>query len=359
MIISGRTSSKRLILPTARATLAVWALHAGPLAAQHTANAAWATRNIHAIDDTSATQIRRVLLTAIWNTPRLPSRQADARILGVPLESVLDGPTLRSIATAIRFEVRVADSLHQVVLLRPSHRSGTLVLVADGHTGAARLSVNGPVARLVQAATERGADVLYLQLPLGSTRDHDALGAEQTRNFHPLRYFLEPAVVALNEYLATEPAPLTIVATGISGGGWLTVMLSALDTRIRASFPVAGSLPMALRTPGLTADQGDWEQRLRGLTWDGVHQVEYLDLYLMGASDGRTQVQINNELDTCCFAGKRHESYAGLLTSINDHWRFVADRFIGHGVGTSLESVIAPAFAPPLGQSPHDRTKPP
>lgn len=36
---------------------------------------------------------------------------------------------------------------------------------------------------------------------------------------------------------------------GLSGGGWTTTYASAIDTRIRRSFPIAGSVPCAMRNP--------------------------------------------------------------------------------------------------------------
>ena len=50
---------------------------------------------------------------------------------------------------------------------------------------------------------------------------------------------------------------------GLSGGGWTTTIASALDPRIVLSFPVAGSVPFAMRDehPGDPYhDLGDFEQ---------------------------------------------------------------------------------------------------
>ena len=48
---------------------------------------------------------------------------------------------------------------------------------------------------------------------------------------------------------------------GISGGGWVTGVYSAIDTRIEKSFPVAGTTPIFLRLNNPT-NFGDYEQRV-------------------------------------------------------------------------------------------------
>lgn len=81
-------------------------------------------------------------------------------------------------------------------------------------------------------------------------------------------------------------------------GGWTTTVYSALDRRITASIPIAGSLPLGI--PDATRD---YEQFLPGL------YLDYLDLYLMASSDGHRQTQILNSHDVCCFKGVYSDLY--------------------------------------------------
>lgn len=92
--------------------------------------------------------------------------------------------------------------------------------------------------------------------------------------------------------------------TGVSGGGWTTTLVAALETRIDLSYPVAGSLPLALRFARADA-WGDWEQYEVGF----YALADYADLYVLGAQ-GRRQVQILNQHDPCCYAGDARTFYA-------------------------------------------------
>lgn len=84
----------------------------------------------------------------------------------------------------------------------------------------------------------------------------------------------------------------TFVMEGISGGGWTTDFVAAMDTRIIVSYHIAGSLPHQLRT--LPIDIGDFEQ----LAVHPVYRiVTFEDLYAMSASNGRYATQIFNQFD--------------------------------------------------------------
>jgi hypothetical protein len=171
------------------------------------------------------------------------------------------------------------------------------------------------------------------------------LGGHAYDGFSPLQYFLDTPIVALNTFLAQNPAPTSITAMGVSGGGWTVTLLAALDTRIGRSVQIAGTLPLPLRNSHVN-EHGDWEQRLPGLT-AGEGQLDYLDLYLMGADGGRSQLQINNEFDTCCFSGTKDEKYAEHLTRLNPRWTF--ERVAGRGVHGIPDAKVGELVGPLLG----------
>ena len=97
-----------------------------------------------------------------------------------------------------------------------------------------------------------------------------------------------------------------ILMVGISGGGWTTVLMAAVDQRINQSFPIAGSLPIHLRT----YDIGDIEE----IYPEFYSKFPYYDLYLLGSVRDdmtvREHVQISYKNDVCCFSGNRSELYS-------------------------------------------------
>jgi dienelactone hydrolase len=86
-----------------------------------------------------------------------------------------------------------------------------------------------------------------------------------------------------------------IAVTGLSGGGWQTMVLSSLDPRVRAAIPVAGfcTLTTAIEHPEYAGD--DAEQNAS----DFRQGVDYAQLMAMRAS--RPTLLIYNATDDCCF----------------------------------------------------------
>lgn len=86
-----------------------------------------------------------------------------------------------------------------------------------------------------------------------------------------------------------------IGVTGLSGGGWQTIMLSALDERVSISIPVAGYDSLKGRAERLPEEPGDIEQNATDLL---VGQ-DYPTLTAMRAP--RPTLLINSAEDDCCF----------------------------------------------------------
>jgi dienelactone hydrolase len=103
------------------------------------------------------------------------------------------------------------------------------------------------------------------------------------------------AIDILLEHPNADPEKLAV--TGLSGGGWQTILISALDTRVKSANPVAGYSSFVTRSQFPELDLGDSEQT----PVDLASVADYSTLTAMMAP--RPMLITNNALDTCCFRG--------------------------------------------------------
>ena len=89
--------------------------------------------------------------------------------------------------------------------------------------------------------------------------------------------------------------PERIAVTGLSGGGWQTIFISSLDTRVAIANPVAGYSGFVTRTQFPSSDLGDSEQTPSDL----ATVADYTHLTALRAP--RPTLVTNNAHDTCCF----------------------------------------------------------
>lgn len=97
-------------------------------------------------------------------------------------------------------------------------------------------------------------------------------------------------------YLNPQVDRNRIGVTGLSGGGWQTIVLSALDERVKATNPVAGF--SALRSRVEVKDYGDMGDVEQSGT-DFLQRSDYTDLVAMMAP--RPTLLTYNGEDDCCF----------------------------------------------------------
>src|SRR6185437_9064614 len=98
------------------------------------------------------------------------------------------------------------------------------------------------------------------------------------------------------DYLATLPEvdPARLGVTGLSGGGWQTVMLAALDTRVAVSVEVAG---IGSRESNLTHPLDTYE--VEEDAPDLLRAQSYPEFVAMRAP--KPTLLIHNAVDSCCF----------------------------------------------------------
>lgn len=232
-------------------------------------------------------------------------------------------------------------------VLHPANPEG-FVIVHGGHQDPDQMGVLCcGLAETVDMFLEDGWTVAVMQMPLfGWNRDHtgrvgDAVAWIPTDNpdRHDVLFdFLEPHVGAQTFRVFLEPVTQVLnhygeaVMVGLSGGGWTTHMVAAVDDRIRLSVPVAGALPLYARGGGEDLEQ----------VYPPIFEetASYLEVFLLGASDGREQLQILNEYDDCCFSGTAYETYAPLLEE-QPGWSLWVDRtHEKHQISSAARDVI-------------------
>jgi hypothetical protein len=210
-----------------------------------------------------------------------------------------------------------------------SNFTGCLFIYHSGHDE----EINDKLkSSLWKRAVEGGCDLLYLAMPLMHhnprptvnsrfgpllLKNHDVLSVLENDALNPLKFFIEPVLASFDYAAAQRGGYRSVFMAGLSGGGWTTTLYAAIDPRISASFPVAGSLPHSLRSLSEKNDFGDWEQYGPSIfrTWD------YLDFYLLATHPGRTHIQLLNIQDPCCFAGTRAIIYAGPISQLAKAWK--------------------------------------
>ena len=218
--------------------------------------------------------------------------------------------SLENLLRIDRLVVQMEYAVNSIIyVLRPQESNQRLMIYHQGHLGDFVLGVE-----TIQFFLRQGYTVAALTMPLRGMNsrptveidrerlwltDHEDFRRLESEHFFPVRLFLEPVVVLLNYALAEQAYDL-VGMVGLSGGGWTTTLAAALDPRVDRSYPVAGSMPLALH------GFGDYEQRHPRL----YAAATYLDLYVLGTlGDGRRQVQILNRYDPCCFGGTGFEAY--------------------------------------------------
>ena len=125
----------------------------------------------------------------------------------------------------------------------------------------------------------------------------------ESSKFSPMKYFVEPIMLSLN-YIDGSYDYDDYYMIGISGGGWTTIVYSAIDERVSKSYSVAGSYPLHLRHEA--KNLGDYEQINPNL----YRIANYLELYIMSSfGDDRKLVQLFIYNDPCCFQAELYEKF--------------------------------------------------
>jgi hypothetical protein len=196
---------------------------------------------------------------------------------------------------------------------RPKEKNNKLVIYHQGHRGDFFLGID-----TIQGLLKQGYSVVAFAMPLEGMNNlplvnttfgeiklisHSTFWLLDSNDFSSIRFFLEPIVATLNQLEADYDS---ISMVGISGGGWTTQLYSAIDTRVQKSYPVAGSSPFYLQTLEPQTSVGHYELILSNL----YDITNYLEVYILGSyGNNRSQMQIINQYDNCCYNGIGYLTY--------------------------------------------------
>ena len=269
------------------------------------------------IDGKSDIEKKRNDLTEFfWNVGSLQRVQHDGQLPEIESD-IYDSRynDLQNLKRIDKLTVEMEYGIDSVsYLLLPEESNQKLILYHHGHDGDFILGSN-----TIQFFLERNFTVLAMTMPLVGMNNqpivgidgfgemklisHDQLNLLEKNKFNPMKLFIHPIQVNLN-YLDKEYDFKRYSIIGLSGGGWIGLVYSAIDDRISDSFSIASSLPFYLRVDA--RDIGDYEQ-----TNIDLYKISnYLELYVLaGYGDDRKHIQIFNKNDPCCYSGIGYESY--------------------------------------------------
>jgi hypothetical protein len=219
---------------------------------------------------------RRALIQYVWGNDGFPGRR-----LPTTVQTNVPSPVkhLTGLERVDELHIDLAPGLQGLAYhFVPEHPNREAVVVHHGHActlddDPSPNDVGYGLQRTIHALLREGYGVLGVFMPHSRPGDctggHDALFATKTTG-SPMKYFLEPVAVSLN-YLKKRsradrfPKYREFHMTGLSGGGWTTTVYAAIDPTIRCSVPVAGTIPLYLRSGGSVGDREQFEPSFYGI----------------------------------------------------------------------------------------------
>ena len=256
---------------------------------------------------------REALSNFIWNdqVPYSSTILVDENIIDERYQN------LSNLKSIYKLDISMEYDVHSIAyLFLPENSNDKLIIYHQGHDGDFILGKDN-----IDFFLDENYAVLAFSMPLlgmnnqpiidlehfGKIKftNHKQLQFLESSEFSPVTFFIEPIGVSLN-YLDENFDFDSYYMMGLSGGGWTTVLFSAIDDRISQSYSVAGTVPIFMRSD--SKNIGDYEQIIPEL----YSITNYLELYILNSyGDERIHVQIFNKNDPCCFSGN--------ISGIYDH----------------------------------------
>lgn len=272
-----------------------------------------ATANAHAIDGIVPTITgpndvvtrRATLINQLWGTSTLPTT------LPTVTTGISNPFPGYNVARVDQYVASMSNSQSNTSNLynANSPNNGRVVILNPGHQGTCDWTAfwsGYNMQQTLQGLLAAGYSVYAMNMPgCGSISAHQSLFSSYGNT--AMSYFFQPAVQAMNYWDANNTFSRYDMV-GLSGGGWTTTILPALDTRIKISIPVAGSWPGIIFAGSLACSDsicgdGCFAINCAEQNWSNFFTVAgYVDLYTMASyGPNRRQFQILNYSDDCCF----------------------------------------------------------
>ena len=248
--------------------------------------------------EATANRLRGQVLDGIVYRGQAAKQWRDAETKVEWLDTIEGGPGYR--IKKLRFEI--LPGMWTVALLyEPEKLAGKVpvILNVNGHSPEGKQYVPKQLRCINQA--KRGMLALNVEwLGMGQLHTdgfmHYRMNQLDLCGASGLAPFFLSMKRSIDILLSLENAdPERLAVTGLSGGGWQTIVISSLDTRVKLSTPVAGYSSFLTRAEHLS-DLGDSEQTPNDL----ATLVDYTHLTAMMAP--RPTLLTYNKADDCCFA---------------------------------------------------------
>ena len=257
-------------------------------------------RTVGSLEEWSEPLRKRVLDEVVFRG--CPAEWADWRastVWGDVVDMEEKGYRIRKLRYEALPGMWISALLYEPVGLRPDREKVPAILNVNGHVGPPGKGIEYEQVRCINLA-KRGMLALHPEwLSFGELQgdgfDHNKLAYLDLCGRSGLSVFylaMRGGVDVLLDRPGTDRE--RVAMTGLSGGGWQTIVLGSLDTRLTLLAPNAGYTGLADRLDR-SSDIGDLEQNPTDL----VAVADYTHLTALLAP--RPALLIYNEEDDCCF----------------------------------------------------------
>ena len=264
---------------------------------------------------------RNNLIEFIWKKQNLPINEfptnIEYNIIDKRYSSLSNLKEINKISTVMENGVE-----SHAYLFIPNLKNQSLVIYHQGHDGD---FVNG--IEIIDSLLENNISVLAFSMPLLGMNNqpevelenigiiklqkHDNFYFLDNQNFSSIKYFVHPITLSLNHIIETYDYD-EFHMIGISGGGFVTSLYSALDNRIMKSFSIASPLPLFI---SINSDdhESDYESTLPEL----YRIVNHMELYILSSyGENREHLKIINKYDPCCHYGISYQLFENDIMEI-------------------------------------------